>query len=115
MKVALCLDGFSAVNNRLMWLFKLKEHFPNFKVSLFTVPNDVKADWGKYLEREEYLKVIRENLDWLQIIPHGYTHIGEEVRNADYRYFKEVTMTNIKEAFDRDELPFEKGFKAPHI
>lgn len=113
-KVALSLDDFSVVNNRLDLLFKLKEHFPNFKVSLFTVPIDEKKDWGPYTMRREFLKIIKENLDWMQLIPHGLTHEGSEMRNADWRYFKEVTIPAIEEAFQRDGLPFEEGFKAPH-
>lgn len=113
MKVVLSLDDFSIVNNRLDLLFRLKEHFPNFKVSLFTIPIDEKRDWGPYLLRGEYLKKIK-NLNWIQIIPHGYIHNGSEMRNADYRYFKEVTMPAIKRAFERDGITYEKGFKAPH-
>jgi len=114
MKIVLSLDDFSVVNNRLLWLLKLKEHFPGFKVSLFTVPIDEPQDWGPYLERNEFLKVIKENLDWMQIIPHGYNHRGSEMRNAEWRYFKEVTVPAIEEAFKKDGLPYEKGFKAPH-
>lgn len=113
-KVALSLDDFSVVNSRMDLLFKLKEHFPDFKVSLFTVPFDQKQDWGPYLERELNLEVIKANLDWMQLIPHGFSHKGSEVRNADYRYFKEVTIPAIEATFEKDGLPFEKGFKAPH-
>jgi len=114
MKVCLTLDDFSIVNNRLDVLLKLKEHFPDFKVSLFTVPRDEKQDWGAYQIRKELLKEVKKHLDWIQLIPHGYTHRGSEMRNADYRYFKEVTIPAIEKAFQDDGLPFEKGFKAPH-
>jgi MoxR-like ATPase len=53
MKVCLTLDDFSIVNNRLDVLLKLKKHFPDFKVSLFTVPKDEKQDWGAYQIRRE--------------------------------------------------------------
>lgn len=108
------MDDFSVVNNRMDLLLKLKEHFPNFKVSLFTIPKDQKMDWGPYIMRSEYLKLIHDNLGWMQLIPHGYEHNGSELRNADYRYFKEVTLPAIVQAFKEDGLPFERGFKAPH-
>jgi hypothetical protein len=114
MRVALSLDDFSVANNRMDLLLKLKEHFPKFKVSLFTVPVDEKQDWGVYQNRKEALKLIKDNLDWMQLIPHGYKHRGSEFRNADYRYFKEVTLPAIEKAFKDDGLPYEKGFKAPH-
>lgn len=113
MKVALDLHDFSVVNNRMLWLLKLKEHFPNFKVTLFTIPIDEKRDWGPYLIRNEYLKVIKENLDWIQLVPHGLKHIGSEVRKWDYDYMKKVLLI-IEEIFKQDGLPFEKGFCAPH-
>lgn len=115
MKVVLNLDDFSVVNNHLDLLLKLKEHFPNFKVSLFTVPIDRKNDWGPYCNREEYLKKIKECLDWIQIIPHGLTHdSSREMQDLDYDTFKKRIIPAIKEAFDRDGLPFVNGFKAPH-
>jgi hypothetical protein len=114
MKVVLGLDDFSPVNSRLDLLFKLKDRFPGFKVSMFTVPVDIKTDWGISLIRGELLEKIKENLNWIQIIPHGLTHEGSEMKRCDYRTFKYEIMPRIKQAFDKDKLPFVKGFKAPH-
>ncbi len=114
MKVTLGLDDFSVVNNRLDLLLKLKSKFSDFKVSLFTVPEDIRTDWGPYTVRKDTLLKIRENLDWLQIIPHGLTHTGSELKRCDYATFKYEIMPRIKQAFDRDGLPFVRGFKAPH-
>jgi hypothetical protein len=113
MKVCLDLHDFSIVNNRFDLLMKLKERFPDFKVSVFTVPVDEKVDWGPYLIRGDLLATIRKNLEWIQIIPHGYRHNGQEMRNYDYNEFKRL-METIKETFDFEGLPFEKGFCAPH-
>lgn len=114
MKVALNLDDFSIINNRLDLLLKLKEKYPGFKVSLFTVPIDTRGDWGISLIRWELLNKVKENLDWIQIIPHGLTHEGSEMKRYDYRTFKYEIMPRIKQAFDKDGLPFVRGFKAPH-
>ena len=113
MKICLDLHDFSVVNNRLDLLLKLKEHFPGFKISLFTVATDVSADWGPYRIREDFLKEIKKHLDWIQIIPHGLNH-DKGLEFCDYSTFKNNILPAIKEAFDKDELPFEKGFCAPH-
>ena len=116
MKVALSLDDFSVLNNRLDLLLKIKEHYPNFKVSLFTIPFDVQYEVSTQarIYREAALAKIKENLDWMQIIPHGLTHMTDEFKRCDYKLFKDKVIPSIKEAFDKDGLPFEKGFKAPY-
>lgn len=113
MIVVLDLDDFSVVNNRLELLLNLKKQIPQFKVSLFTVPIDKEEDWGPYQNRKEFLKLIKENLDWIQLIPHGFRHDRREMRSMTYDEMKE-TLIKIEEAFKKDGLPFEKGFKAPH-
>jgi hypothetical protein len=114
MKVCLDLHDFSVVNNRLDLLWKLKEYFPNLKVSLFTVPNDIESSWGQYRIRKESLERIKLCLDWIQIIPHGLKHEHREMKNCSYQTFTHEVMPAIKQAFDRDGLPFVKGFLAPH-
>jgi hypothetical protein len=113
-KVALDLHDFSIVNNRLELLLKLKEKYPNFKVSLFTVPFDSKEDWGPWLLRDKYLKEIKDNLDWIQIIPHGLYHNGREVSRWDYKYTKNIAIPKILVEFNSLGIPIEKGFCAPH-
>lgn len=111
MKVCLTLDDFSVLNNRLDLLWRLKNHFPTFKVSLFTIPDDIKHTVGN---REEALKKIKECLPWMQIIPHGYQHNGSsEISKMSYNQFRD-TVHKVKEAFDKDGLPFVEGFKPPH-
>ena len=111
MKVTLTLDDFSIENNRLDLLFKLKEHFPNFKVNLFTVPNDFKHP---IKHRDEELKKIKECLDWIQIIPHGLRHNSSEAKRWNYEQFRYAVIPEIERIFERDGLPFERGFKSPH-
>lgn len=112
MKVVLDLHDFSVANNRLDLLLKLKEHFPNFKVSMFTVPYEKKEDWGPTLIHDENLKEIKKHLGWIQIIPHGLHHDGREARNWDYEIFKHKIFPEIIAGLSA--LPFEKGFCAPH-
>jgi len=106
-KVSLDLHDWSVVNNRLDLLYKLKEHFDDFRISLFTVPLDEKQDWGAYLIRDQLLAEVKKNLSWMQIIPHGFSHHGrEELIRTDFYM--------IEETLDRDGLPFERGYCAPH-
>lgn len=113
MNVILDLHDFSVVNNRLGVLYSLKNYFNDFKISLFTVPVDTIADWGAYLLREEYLKEIKKNLDWIEIIPHGFYHNGRECRNWDY-YLTKRALDRVEKIFKDEGLPYAKGFCAPH-
>lgn len=111
MKVVLDLHDFSVLNNRLDLLLQLKEYYPDFKVSLFTIPFDIKRQVGN---KEEALNLIRKHLDWLQIIPHGLFHNSSEMRRCDYQRFRYKVIPSIRKYFDRDGLPFVQGFCAPH-
>lgn len=114
MKVALDLDDFSILRNRMDLLTKIREHYPTFKVSLFTIPYDIEYESSmQRMYREDAKKLIHENLDWLQIIPHGLTHIPREFEKCD-RWTMKMAMQGIEEAFEKDGLPYEKGFKAPY-
>ncbi len=114
--VALSVDDFSVLNNRMDLLLKIKEHYPNFKISLFTIPYDAKLEMNESnkLFREKALKLIKENLDWMQLIPHGLTHMQREMETVDYYGFRDLVLPAIDEAFKKDGLPYEKGFKAPY-
>lgn len=115
MKVALDLDDFSILRSRMDLLLKIKEHYPNFKVSLFTIPFDYEYETNMSfrLQREAMLELIHQNLDWMQIIPHGLTHIPREFERADKETMR-MALASIDEAFRKDGLPYEKGFKAPY-
>src|SRR3972149_7282518 len=114
--VSLDLDDFSVVNNRMDLLLKLKEYYPGFKVSLFTIPYDAPAEIQveARLNRTGVLDLIKKNLDWMQIIPHGLTHMPKEMEKCDYDTFKHLVFPSIEEALSKDGLPYEKGFKAPY-
>jgi hypothetical protein len=113
-KVCLDLHDWSVVNNRLDLLLRLRDHFPSFKVSLFTVPIEDKQDWGSYLIREDFLNEIKKHLDWIQIIPHGLRHDRSEMLGCSYLIFKNEIVPKIRWAFEELELPFVEGFCAPH-
>jgi len=114
--VSLDLDDFSVLNNRMDLLLEIKDHYPDFKVSLFTIPFDYRVETNPQAItlRDKSLKLIKENLDWMEIIPHGLTHMQEEMKNCDYYTFRDLVLPSIGEAFKKDGLPFVKGFKAPY-
>lgn len=112
--VVLDFDDFSILRSRLDLLLKIKEHYPKFKVSMFTIPYDYEYEMSDLrVFRDSTLAKIKENLDWIQIIPHGLSHIPREFENAD-KEAMELSLKAIKEVFDKDGLPFVNGFKAPY-
>ncbi len=114
MNVSIDLHDFSVLRNRMDILLQIKEHFPEFKVSLFTIPYDYEFEMSQQkLYREKALQTIHENLDWLQIIPHGLLHIPNEFEKCD-RWTMKMALESIDEMFTKDGLPYEKGFCAPY-
>ena len=113
--VALDIHDWTPSLHRLDLFLKLKEYFPNFKVSLFAIPEDQKMDYGPYLVRNDILKQVQQYTDWMQFIPHGLTHkSSREMKDVGHEFFKHTVIPSIKDAFFRDGLPMEKGFCAPH-
>lgn len=114
--IVLDFDDFSVLNNRLDLLLKLKESYPKLKLSLFTIPFDFEYERqpaGRIL-RDKTLKMIKKQLDWIELIPHGLAHIPKEFEKCTYDTMKNYVIPAIGEAFKRDKLPYVKGFKAPY-
>jgi len=111
--VSLDIHDFSVLNNKLDLLLEIKDRYPTFKVSMFTIPFDYTFEKSvQRIYRDMELKRIKENLDWIQIIPHGVTHMPREFENCD-RHSMKMIIDNMHEIFDKDGIPFEKGFCAP--
>jgi predicted deacetylase len=112
--ISLDLHDFSVLRNRFDLLLKLKEHYPQAKVSLFTIPYDYEVEMTtQAVYRDKALSILKENLDWLQIIPHGLSHIPREFEKADAQTM-ELTLEAIDQMFTKDGIPYEKGFCAPY-
>jgi hypothetical protein len=111
--ISLDIDDGSILRNRYDLLLQLKEHYPELKVSLFYIPYDYEAEMTQLsLQRKAKLKLLKDNLDWIELIPHGVMHIPSEFEKAD-RKAAELSLQAIDEAFRHDDLPYVKGFKAP--
>lgn len=98
------------------WWLKLKEHYPNLKLSVFFIPFDPSSEISHSLrlEKENAIKKLKENLDWIKLYPHGLTHMPRELQNCDYYTMRDLVLPSIDEVFSKNGLPYEKGFCAPY-
>ena len=114
--ISLDFDDWSVLNNRMDLLMQLKESYPKLKVSLFTIPYDFAYETlpeGRIM-RDKTLAMIKTQLDWIELIPHGLVHFPKEFEKCDYKTMKLKVFPAIEEAFNKDGLPYVKGFKAPY-
>lgn len=112
-KVVLDIDDSTIYFVNWDKLFRLKDRYPGMKVTFFHIPYDVKSEKGNvHTLREMSLKKLKENLDWIQLVPHGICHFPNEFLKAD-KETCQLSLKAIGEFFKEDELPYEKGFKAP--
>jgi len=94
-------------------LIRLKERYPQFKVSFFFVPFDFENEKSlQHTLRANGLKKLKKNLDWIQLIPHGVAHLPQEFLNVPKKDLP-LIFNAINEFMNDDGLPYEKGFKAP--
>lgn len=115
MTYSLDLDDASVLNTRLDLLKDIKDHYPDFKVSLFFIPLDPRFEMStQRMYRDKHLASLKENLDWIELIPHGITHLPNEFAKCDYYTFRDSVIPALEEQFEKDGLPFKKGFKAPY-
>lgn len=89
--VYLTLDDFGEEVNNLDVLWKLRNHFDNFQVSLFAVP-----DWCGRVAFMDYI----DSIGWIDLYVHGFFHLrGEEL--------SEITLNYLTKKY------FKRGYKAP--
>jgi hypothetical protein len=81
-------DDFSEDNNRLDWLWILKQEFPNFKVNLFAIPNNCSDLFLDYIK----------SLDWIQLCVHGHKHINNEEINSNWLQTFKIDYTPVYRA-----------------
>lgn len=110
------LHDFSILRNRFDLLLTLKEHYPEMKVSLFTIPYDYPYELSDMrIVKEDAIRKIWDNKDWMEFIPHGLTHIPKEFEKADRdltkAYLNNVVIEMIKSGLPEDRIV--KGFCAP--
>ena len=106
-------DDLGSTRKGYGFLLKLKEHYPNFKCTCFTVPfsfgyfiKDVPIkrlkDWGKMIAEQ----------DWLEIAVHGFAHLKGEWLLTDKKQI-EIQIKAAENVFKKIGVDFVKVFKAP--
>lgn len=108
-------DDFSPRNTNFGLLEELKEHFPNFKVTLFTVPWSVQFGTQTPITGDEFrpfCEAMRKNADWMEVALHGLTHAPEEFASASHDQAMKWITVGEKMLINRG-IPFTKIFKAP--
>lgn len=108
-------------------LQKFRDHYPGYKVTLFTVPWEIR--FGKPLnllqdDAKNWVAAAKEASDqgWMFFALHGLTHIGPneqspytppEFSELDYETAKKRIQAG-KDIFEKAALPLLPIFKAPH-
>jgi len=115
MKLALEFDDFSPRNTNFGILESLQEHYPGFKVSLFTVVWNVMGVSEQTPITDEkflpFVKAIKES-PWIEILVHGFAHLPLEFANLNYEDAKKRIMVAEK-MFQNRGIEYKKIFKAP--
>lgn len=121
LKIAIEYDDFTPRNHQLEYLTQIREHYPGFKVTLFTIPFDIRAqDDGAPIRitnptYEMWRKAVRKCIEdgWIELGVHGFTHNKLEFQHLD----GEAAMKRVVAAermLQEANLPYVKIFKAPH-
>jgi len=103
-----------------MWeiLQSFKEHYEDYKVTLFTVPLELR--FGKIVkstdvEYKNWAKVAKKAYDqgWCRFALHGFNHIEKEFEHLDYEQAQKRIAFG-KEIFENVGIPLEPLFIAPN-
>lgn len=95
--------------NGLNFLFHWKTKYPNFKITLFTIPDRTSP---------EMLDLMFRNYDWIQLAVHGFNH-ESNFECYSWSYDKTVALMNRVHKFsvpsksETQRNAYEKIFKAP--
>jgi len=108
-------DDFSPIRPGFELLKKMKEHYPNFKCTLFTIPFSLKL-MTKEVEVDKFKqwgKLVGEVQDWVEIAPHGFAHTKGEWLITDKRKL-DLMVRATERIFKELGIKFVKIFKFPH-
>lgn len=119
MKVAIEYDDFGPINSNFGILENFKEHYPNFKVTVFTVPWEIR--FGRNLQESSpitlpkfkpFVDAVNE-CDWIEIALHGLTHAPLEFAELSYEAAMKRLVIGMKMFENVGIKNFAKIFKAP--
>lgn len=115
MKIAIDFDDFSPKNTNFSLLEKLREHYPDFKVTMFAVAWDIRFGDTTPITQPQwypYVKAVKESSDWLTIAIHGLTHAPMEFAEVSYKEAWE-RITVAEKMHQNRGIKYTKIFKAP--
>jgi hypothetical protein len=114
-KIVFDLDDFSVMSiNEFEYLLRMKEHYPKFKVSMFTIPYPFQISQRGIKEEDnaKFLQTIKE-YDWIEVCPHGVSHIKGEGLAPKNKKDAKTQIDIFEKVFKDNEVEYAKVFKAP--
>lgn len=113
MKVCLDLHDASILRTPYDLLNRLKDRIPNLKVTLFWIPWDYATEVGTMRTlKADKLEQLRDMEDWVQIVPHGLTHMPREFEKADRKTMEDF-INEVPKELEKQGIKIERGFCAP--
>lgn len=118
--IVLDTDDFSPLNHRFDMLDKLKDRYPDFKITMFTVPWEIRLspdDKGTPITDSKYdgwFYAVKAWIDkgWMEIAIHGLTHAPREFEKLTYDEAQKRILVAQK-MFQNRGIPYCPLFKAP--
>lgn len=121
MNISVDYDDLSCLSHRFDLCEKLRERYPDFRVTFFTIPWDIRfspATQGTPITDEKYKdwctyvkKAVADG--WMQIGIHGLTHAPREFEQLTYDETKKRVLIAQK-MFENVGIPITNLFKAPY-
>ena len=113
MKAIVEVDDLSAMKPGLETLIRLKEHYPDFKITCFTpaVGQETVTNKLPDKKRKEWADLIK-GYDWIEICPHGLLHMEHEME-CNYAEATKI-IEACEKSFDKIELPYKKIWRSPY-
>lgn len=121
MTISVDFDDFSPLNHRFDMLAKLRERYKDFKVTMFTIPWEIRLNpdgKGTPITDEKYMMwchAVKKGVEdgWLEVAIHGLTHKPLEFSQLSYQKAKDRVTVSMK-MFENTQIPYVKMFKAPN-
>lgn len=120
MRLALDFDDFSPLNSRLDLIDQIRQRYPKFKVTMFTIPWDIRFSIdtkGTPITEERFrwwVDVVKNGIKegWLEIMLHGLTHAPHEFEKLTYTEARNRILVGRK-MFENVGIECKPYFKAP--
>lgn len=120
MKISYDVDDMGPCNHRLDLFQLLRERYPKLKVTMFTIPWDIRFSphtKGAQITDKQYapwVATIRKAIEdgWMEVMIHGLTHGPREFEHLTYQEAKNRLLVAQK-MFINVKIPYQYYFKAP--